>query len=386
MASRAEDAEGRPAQSAKAFANRQAELFADGFSFSGYERDFVALNLGDETYLDISGISGADSVNDGRGSVFADFDNDGDLDIFLRALHGEAHHLFRNNVGADAGFVRITLRGTASGRDAFGAEVRLKTSAGILTKVKAGGSGFVSQSDPRLLFGLGGDASAEWLEVTWPSGLKQRFGGPTAGGSILIVEGDDSPIDIRERRFSLPGPLTEEARRWHTFGLDPDTAVADVKVRLFDGRRRRLSDLVADGETLLLNLWATWCRPCAREMPELERLHRNDGARIRIVGLNVEPATSDERIRTFLAQLSVTYPVAHIDSAALERLLGTADPGIPLSLVLDDRLRPRELLVGWSDATGERLSQMAAGDRRPSQSPPGDRTTDILPRPSQPRP
>lgn len=361
MASRVKDAEGRPAQSAKAFADLQAELFADGFSFSGYERDFVALNLGDGRYLDISGISGADSVNDGRGSVFADFDNDGDLDIFLRAMHGEAHHLFRNNVGADAGFVRVTLRGTESGPDAFGTEVRLKTSAGILTKVKAGGSGFVSQSDPRLLFGLGGDAAAEWLEVSWPSGLRQRIAGPSAGSSILIVEAEASSVDLHERRFSLPDPLSAEDRRWRALGLDSDTSVADVEVRLLDGGTWRLSDLVGEGETLLLNLWATWCRPCAHEMPELERIHRSGGARIRVVGLNLEPALADKHIEVFLDDLGVTYPVVRIEPAALERLFGTADPGIPLSLVLDDRLRPRELLVGWSKSTVASLERLAGG-------------------------
>jgi thiol-disulfide isomerase/thioredoxin len=353
------DEKGQPVQSARTFAEAQANLFANGFSFSGYERDLVALNLGDGKFLDISGITGADSVNDGRGSVFADFDNDGDQDIFLRAMHGEAHHLFRNNVGADSGFVRVALRGTESGRDAFGAEVRLGTSSGVLTKIKAGGSGFVSQSDPRLLFGLGSDKSAKWLEVTWPSGLKQRFAGPASGASLLIVEGDPSPRIVPEKRWSLPEPLGAEKRRWHTLGLDPKRPVADVTVNLLDGTTRRLSELAGEGETLLVNLWATWCRPCAREMPELERIHRRPGGHIRVVGLNVEPDQEAARIRTFVERTAVTYPIARIDPEALQQLLGTADPGIPISLVLDDKLRPRELLIGWSENTERVLDQLA---------------------------
>jgi thiol-disulfide isomerase/thioredoxin len=262
----------------------------------------------------------------------------------------------------DSGFVRIALRGTDSGRDAFGAEVRLKTSAGILTKVKAGGSGFVSQSDPRLLFGLGSDGAAEWLDVTWPSGAIQRFAGPAAGSSILVVEGEDAPVELRERRYSLPDPLGTEARRWHALGLDPETAIADIEVVLLNGEKRRLSDLVGSGETLLLNLWATWCRPCAREMPELERIHQESGRRIRVVGLNLDHEMADERIEAFLNDLDVTYPVARIAPAALERLLGTTDPGVPLSLVLDDRLRPRELMVGWSEGTSTRLEKLTAVD------------------------
>lgn len=358
MASRVEDEQGQPAQSAKTFAELQAELFADGFSFSGYERDLVALNLGDGRYLDISGVSGADSVNDGRGSVFADFDNDGDTDIFLRAMHGEAHHLFRNNVGTDGNFIRVTLRGRESGRDAFGAEVRIKTSAGIQTKLKAGGSGFVSQSDPRLLFGLGGDSAAEWLDVTWPSGAKQRFAGPQAGSSVLIVEGDDAPIELRERRYTLPDPLSAEEKRWHSFGLDPKVPVDDVMVEMLGGAKRHLSDLVGDGEQLLVNLWATWCRPCTREMPEIERLHQLSSGSLRIVGLNIEPEMVDDRIETFVDGLGVTYPIARIEPTAIERLVGTKDPGVPVSIVLDDQLRPREILVGWSERSAERLEAL----------------------------
>lgn len=368
MASRIEDEHGRPAQSAKTFADLQAELFANGFSFSGYERDLVAVNLGSGRYLDISGISGADSVNDGRGSVFADFDNDGDLDIFLRAMHGEAHHLLRNNIGSEGGFVRVTLRGTTSGADAFGAVVRMVTSAGTLTKIKAGGSGFVSQSDPRLLFGLGGDPAAKRLEVIWPSGLVQVFAGPMDGSSILIIEGEDTPVELQEHRFSLPDPLSAEEQRWRAFGLDPTSSVADVPVELLGGERTRLSDLVAEGEGLLLNFWATWCRPCAREMTELERMHREAGGRLRVVGINLEPNAAANRIEDFLTDLGVTYPVARIEPVALERLLGTADPGIPLSVVLDNRLRPRQLLVGWSDRTERALEVLAvsqpAGDQR----------------------
>ena len=114
-------------------------IFKKGFSFSGYERDLVALNLGQGKFLNISGISGLDSISDGRGSVFADLDNDGDLDILLTTAQGEAHYLFRNNVGSRNRSIRVTLIGPPNGRDAFGAVVRVKSSAGVQTKLKAGG-------------------------------------------------------------------------------------------------------------------------------------------------------------------------------------------------------------------------------------------------------
>ena len=146
-------------------------MFGQGFSFSGYERDPLFLNLGNRKFVDISGCSGIDSVTDGRAGVFADFDNDGDLDVFSTTIQGQSHLLFRNNVGQDNRFLRVALEGgTSIGRDACSAVVRVRTSAGTLTKTKAGGSGFISQHDPRLLFGLGTDERAASVEVTWPDG------------------------------------------------------------------------------------------------------------------------------------------------------------------------------------------------------------------------
>ncbi len=259
------------------FRKRQADLFGEGFSFSGYERDQLMLNLGEGKFLDISGVSGMDSITDGRGAVFADFDNDGDLDVFLRAVHGTAHLMFRNNVGNRNGFLRITLEGRASGRDAFGAVVRVKTSRGILTKVKSGGSGFLSQSDPRLLFGLGEDTRAEWLEVTWPSGRQQRFDGPVANTSLLLVEGESQLRRVAETRTSLPDPFTEDEAQWHSVRLRKGSALPALPVTTLDGNSGTLSSFLEPGRPTLVNLWATWCIPCRQEMPELERIHRSAG-------------------------------------------------------------------------------------------------------------
>ena len=113
---------------------------------------FLSLGKNDKgqvKYFEVSGLSGMDSITDGRAGVFADFDNDGDLDVFSTTIQGQSHLLFRNNVGSANNFLRVSLQGTNAGKDAFGAVVRVKTTAGIETKIKAGGSGFVSQNDLR---------------------------------------------------------------------------------------------------------------------------------------------------------------------------------------------------------------------------------------------
>ena len=147
---------------------RLKPLIQGGNSLGGYQRDVLFMNLGTKRFVDISGVSGLDSITDGRAAIYADFDNDGDLDVFLVTIQGPSHLLFRNNVGHEGSWIRVSLQGTKSGRDAFGAIVRVESSLGTQTKVKTGGEGYLSQHDPRLLFGLGSDSHAARLEVIWP--------------------------------------------------------------------------------------------------------------------------------------------------------------------------------------------------------------------------
>jgi hypothetical protein len=187
-------------------------MFGQGFSFSGYERDPLYLNLGGKKFTDISGVSGIDSITDGRAGVFADFDNDGDLDVFSTTIQNQAHLLFRNNVGEENNYLRIVLEGNKEiGQDAFGSVVRVKTSAGTLTKIKSGGSGFISQHDPRLLFGLGKDQQAEWIEVTWSNGKVERFDGDkgASGSTLRLKAGAGKAQAISVAKANLPAPLTK---------------------------------------------------------------------------------------------------------------------------------------------------------------------------------
>ena len=79
--------------------NHMSLIFKQGFSFSGYERNGLFLNRAGTQFKDISGVSGVDSILDGRSSVMADFDNDGDLDLFQTTIQKDGHLFYRNNVG-----------------------------------------------------------------------------------------------------------------------------------------------------------------------------------------------------------------------------------------------------------------------------------------------
>lgn len=350
-------------------ADQNSLMFGQGFSFSGYERDPLYLNLGGKKFTDISGISGIDSITDGRGGVFADFDNDGDLDVFSTTIQNQAHLLFKNNVGQDGNYLRISLEGVASTRDAFGSVVRVKTSAGTLTKIKSGGSGFISQHDPRLHFGLGKDAKAEWVEVTWANGKAERFEGDFAAGSTLFLkEGTGRAERVTVGKASLPDPLTKSELFARSLKISIGKRLPDFVVKRLNGTASSAAKLLKPGRRTLINIWATWCIPCAKEMPELEKVRARLAARgIDIVGLNVD-TEKGVNIRKYVAEKRVTYPILIGGVPAIEQIYATEELTVPLSILVNDKGVVTDLIPGWSAET-QRKFQVMAGDaplpRRP---------------------
>jgi len=341
-------------ESAAEFLAEQSALFAKGFSFSGYERDMLALNLGDGHFANVSGVSGIDSVSDGRGAVFADFDNDGDTDVFLRAMHGPAHLLFRNEIGADSGnWLRLSLRGTDSGTDAFGATVRVSSGGSVQAKVVDGCSGFLSQADRRLLFGLGAAERADSIEITWPSGLRQRLPGVAAGESWLITEGLQKMERVAENAARLGGAAGRV--RWPALpGLSVDAALPELG--LGESATRALIRK-ADEKPLLVSFFASWCGSCRRELPALQRLASEKG--VRIVGVSVDDADTAPNAAGFVKKLGLEFPWALSDPAAARALFGERVT-LPAVVLLDGDRRVQDAAIGGSSQGLARLVETAA--------------------------
>jgi thiol-disulfide isomerase/thioredoxin len=348
----------------------------EGFSFSGYERDPLYLNLGfgkdgKRKFMDISGVSGIDSITDGRGGVFADFDNDGDQDVFMTTIQGQSHLLFRNNVGQGSSYLRVMLEGKpARGRDAYGAVVRVKTSNGTLTKIKDGGSGFISKNDPRLLFGLGADKAAQSIEVTWTGGRRETFtGAARAGETIILREGAGSLKTIELAKAQLPDPLTRAESFARNLKIVIGKPLPDVALKTVGGKVQPLRAQLQKGRKTLLNLWATWCTPCRAEMPELDRLRpalaRNG---IDLIGLNVD-VDPEADVRGFLRDNPVKYPVLLGGVPVIETFYATDQLSVPLTVLVDEAGNVAEIIPGWSAETRARFDVLA-GNRaqQPAQA------------------
>ena len=333
-----------------------AKLFEEGMSFSGFERDGLYLAQGDGTYLNISGVSGIDSITDGRGLAFGDLDNDGDLDVIITPVQELARLVFRNNVGQDNAFVRVTLEGTDSGRDAFGTVVRLETPVGTQTKIKAGGSGFLSLSDPRLVFGLGPEAAPEDaypLTVSWPSGLEEHYTAH-AGESLLLREGRGKNV-LEERRLELPRPRSTSDRILRTLALESGDPLPELQLTPVPPSER--SSLLRSGGRTLVNFWATWCVPCAVEMPELERAYPQlAAAGIDLVGVSVD--THTDGVPAYLKEKGATYPNFVLSETDFPKIFAGDSLTVPLTLLLDASGNVVEAYSGWTAETRAKIETL----------------------------
>ena len=88
------------------------------------------------------------------------------------------------------------------------------------------------------------------------------------------------------------------------------------------------------GTTLLVNLWATWCRPCKTETPYLQSLYEEHKSRgLRILGVSVDRSAELHAVVTFVEEMGVEYDIG-LDPAAVSRDVFRA-PGLPTSVLID---------------------------------------------------
>jgi len=93
-----------------------------------------------------------------------------------------------------------------------------------------------------------------------------------------------------------------------------------------------LADL--KGEVVLLNVWATWCIPCRREVPELQALHTELEPRgLRVLGVSVDASGSDAAIRSFAEEFGMTYTILRDPGEVVSSTFRIQ--GVPASFLID---------------------------------------------------
>jgi len=266
-------------------ARHNGQIFAEGRSFSGNERDKLFINDGAGSFLDLSDLSGADSSNDGRAVIAFDADDDGDVDLFVHETQRERHALYRNDLGTAPGFVKVKLRATTGNAEAIGAQVEVVAGERKVSQVLSRGAGFISCQAPELVFGLGG-ATAASVTVRWPGGAVESFGDLKPGARALLVEG----AGVAAPYGAVPRVLEEPKPRGLLVNVGDKVPPFEV---LDASGAPVLIDPAATGERVAINLWASYCAPCVAELPLLEEWDAAED--LRVIAVSVDAPTDRSR-------------------------------------------------------------------------------------------
>lgn len=157
------------------------------------QEDQLFENIGNGKFIDVSIEQGAYFQEElvGRGACFGDYDNDGDIDVYIVNLNDHGA-LLRNNKGNQNNWISLYLIGETSNRDGIGARVTISSGGIKQYTQKKSSSGYLSQNDPRLHFGLGDNEMVESIEVIWPSGKVQVLENIKAGQFLTIKESESA--------------------------------------------------------------------------------------------------------------------------------------------------------------------------------------------------
>ena len=329
-----------------------AQMFTDGWSFSGFERNKVFIGKGDGSFADLSDVSGADTPNDSRGAVWADFDDDGDADVFVHNIQRERHDLYRNDIAVpgSAGhkFLKVRLRATTGQYEAIGATVTVSGPWGTTSQVMARGGGFNSCQPPELIFGLG-DADEATVSVLWPGGARQDFGAQAAGSRLMLVEGeaDAGAFEAMPRPLADPMPPGLKVDDGDVLG---PLAFADASG---GDKTIDLVELGADGKPIFLNLWASYCPGCVAELPLLAEKARSGEAHV--VMLSMDSPAQVPAAEAMLDRQDAPFHRLYLPEGERKKadgelstddLFDLARLPIPTTLVLDGSARVQAIIRG----------------------------------------
>ena len=131
-----------------------------------------------EGFFDVSRVSGDYFSKEfvGRGSAHADFDNDGDLDIFIVNNNGPGI-LLRNDGGNQKNWIQVSLEGKRSNPQAIGAIIRVYTGDVVQTRAVGAQGSYFSQHGLTEHFGLNDKTVIDSLTISWPDGSRQKVTG-----------------------------------------------------------------------------------------------------------------------------------------------------------------------------------------------------------------
>ena len=147
--------------------------------------------------------------------------------------------------------------------------------------------------------------------------------------------------------FSAQAAESQEPKLGHQLTAVPESPPApDFTLKDMDGKQFSLKDY--RGKVVMLNFWATWCPPCRREMPSMERLHQKlKGKDFVVLALN--QMEDGDRVFTFSGDLGIdlTFPILFDNDSSVSRAYGVM--GLPTTYLIDKQGNMRFRAIGGRD-------------------------------------
>ena len=196
-----------------------------------------------------------DIVNDhgnSFGCAWADYDNDGDMDLFVANINNENNFLYRNNATNENTNKWITIKctGTTSNKSAIGAKVMVKANINGTAQWQmreiVSETGYASQNDIRAHFGLGTASIVDSIKILWPSGSINTFTNVAVNKFITITENgslvgvNDNPNEVKsfELEQNYPNPFNPETKISYSLNH-----AGDVSLKVYDAEGKYIETL-----------------------------------------------------------------------------------------------------------------------------------------------
>ena len=265
-------------------------LLRSGRSLSGHERNCCFLNTRGGRFANVSAAAQLDFSDDGRVLALADWDFDGDIDFWISNRSGPQVRHVRNDAQTKNHYVAFRLEGVNCNRDAIGARVSVRLADGTeQTKTLRAGEGYLAQCSKWIHFGLGAEKKIDRVNVVWPHGKSQTFSNVDADAWYQLVEDKAlttwkpptvAPLEPSE--FVAP-PVTDRAR------IVLLNSIPIPRIEFFDEGENIHTVGEPASSAQLINLWATWCKPCLHELAEWKEHHSSfELAGVKVVALNLD--------------------------------------------------------------------------------------------------